>query len=133
MVVAIFGLGAYQATLSGRGGVHHCLVAEPRRLIIEDSDGGLAAREKAPRSPAGVLRLLGYDEPIGRTGPQPIKPRAARSGAFLRSARAARRRGELVQQASAVRSSGTRTLLINIEPVWAGDRLILSSDGGGSQ
>jgi arginine decarboxylase len=68
MVVAVFGVGAYQQMIAGRGGVHHCLSPEMRRIIIErDEDGaadaGLGAlviREVAPQSRDTIMAALGY-------------------------------------------------------------------------
>jgi len=68
MVVAIFGIGAYQQMIAGRGGAHHCLSPEMRRVIIErDGDGAINAglgalvmREIAPQSLESIMSLLGY-------------------------------------------------------------------------
>jgi arginine decarboxylase len=90
MVVAIFGIGAYQQMISGRGGAHHCLNPEMRRIIIErdaslsgdQSGDALVVREIAPQSIGAIMGLLGYAreplEPIARPTPAPIERRNAR-------------------------------------------------------
>lgn len=81
LYVAIFGVGAYQQMISGRGGAHHCLNPEMRRIIIEqDGDpvtgcglGALVVREIAPQNLETIMSLLGYSaEPLE----QPARPRA---------------------------------------------------------
>jgi len=70
-VVAVFGVGAYQQMISGRGGAHHCLSPEPRRLIVREVAGDLVVSEVAPQDQATIMRLLGYER--GETL-IPIKP-----------------------------------------------------------
>jgi arginine decarboxylase len=62
LVVAVFGVGAYQQMLSGKGGAHHCLNPEMRRLIIEEGAHGLTMREVAPQSLSQIMDALGYDQ-----------------------------------------------------------------------
>jgi arginine decarboxylase len=78
-VVAIFGAGAYQQMISGRGGAHHCLSPEPRRILIEERDGALVVHDQPAQSLATINRLLGY-APAPRRVPAP-SPVAARSRA----------------------------------------------------
>ena len=61
MIVAVFGVGAYQNMLSGKGGAHHCLNPEMRRLIIEQTEQGLVMREIAPQSLTQIMDALGYE------------------------------------------------------------------------
>jgi arginine decarboxylase len=95
MVVAIFGVGAYQQMISGRGGAHHCLNPEMRRIIIERDPGlsgagrgdALVVREIAPQSLDAIMGMLGYVreplEPIARPAPAPapVERRIAREPA----------------------------------------------------
>jgi arginine decarboxylase len=95
MVVAIFGVGAYQQMISGRGGAHHCLNPEMRRIIIErdaslsgdQSGDALVVREIAPQSLGAIMGLLGYAreplEPVARPipAPAPVERRIAREPA----------------------------------------------------
>lgn len=61
-VIAVCGIGAYQQMISGRGGAHHCLSPEARRIVIAQRDGGLITREVPQQSPAEIMRLLGYEQ-----------------------------------------------------------------------
>jgi arginine decarboxylase len=60
-IVAIFGVGAYQQMISGRGGAHHCLSPEMRRIIIERDGDAMVVREVAPQQVSAMMRLLGYE------------------------------------------------------------------------
>jgi arginine decarboxylase len=60
MVIAFFGIGAYQQMLSGRGGAHHCLTPEMRRIIIESEDDALIMRETPPQHLNDIMATLGY-------------------------------------------------------------------------
>jgi arginine decarboxylase len=93
MVVAIFGVGAYQQMISGRGGAHHCLNPEMRRIIIERDPGlsgegdALVVREIAPQSLGTIMGMLGYAreplEPVAGPvpAPAPVERRIAREPA----------------------------------------------------
>jgi arginine decarboxylase len=72
-VVAIFGVGAYQQMISGRGGAHHCLSPEPRRILIEEVNGELVVRDQPAQTMATISRLLGYPSTPRRVPtPQPV-------------------------------------------------------------
>jgi arginine decarboxylase len=60
LVLAIFGVGAYQQMISGRGGAHHCLSPEPGRVIVEEHAGRLVSRYVPQQDQATIMRLLGY-------------------------------------------------------------------------
>lgn len=95
-VLAVFGVGAYQQMISGRGGAHHCLTPELRRVIIERDGDALVVREVAPQSLGQIMALLGYStETLERPAipvpmPVPVERRAVREPA--RPSRPARRR-----------------------------------------
>ncbi|MEM8532742.1 MAG: arginine decarboxylase [Chloroflexota bacterium] len=72
LVLAIFGVGAYQQMISGRGGAHHCLNPEMRRIIIERDDDALVVREIAPQSVETIMGLLGYEHE--QLEPMPARP-----------------------------------------------------------
>lgn len=59
-LVAVFGAGAYQQMIAGRGGAHHCLNPEPRRITIHEVAGKLCYEVEAPQDQAEMMRLLGY-------------------------------------------------------------------------
>ncbi len=60
LVLAIFGVGAYQQMISGRGGAHHCLSPEPARVIVTEREGRLVSRYVPQQDQATIARLLGY-------------------------------------------------------------------------
>jgi len=70
-VIAVCGIGAYQQMISGRGGAHHCLSPEPRRIIFEEKEGRLVQRVEAAQSQADMMRLIGY-QPARQ--PAPVLP-----------------------------------------------------------
>jgi arginine decarboxylase len=82
LYVAIFGVGAYQQMISGRGGAHHCLSPEMRRIIVEQDGDALVVREIAPQSLGTIMSMLGYNseplEPVTRPQPVPVERRALR-------------------------------------------------------
>lgn len=62
MVLAFFGIGAYQQMLSGRGGAHHCLTPEMRRIIIEADGDDLVVRDVPAQQLNDIMQLLGYQQ-----------------------------------------------------------------------
>lgn len=76
LVVAVFGVGAYQQMISGKGGAHHCLSPEMRRIVIEQDGDALVLREVQPQNVAAIMGLLGYApeaiEPVAQ--PAPVFP-----------------------------------------------------------
>lgn len=74
-VVAFFGIGAYQQMISGRGGAHHCLSPEARRIIIERDGDALVVREIAPQNVETMMSLLGYAAPTMPVAPRHEVPR----------------------------------------------------------
>jgi arginine decarboxylase len=75
-IVAIFGVGAYQQMISGRGGAHHCLSPEPRRIVIEELKGELVVNDIPAQSMASINQHLGYPATSTR---RPAKPQPAPS------------------------------------------------------
>lgn len=93
--LAFFGVGAYQQMIAGRGGAHHCLTPEMRRIIIERDEDALVVREIAPQNLGQIMGLLGYAcETLELPAPQPervpVERRAPREP--VRPPRPARRR-----------------------------------------
>ncbi len=77
LVLAIFGIGAYQQMISGRGGAHHCLTPEAARFIVEERNGRLSSRVVPQQDQATIMRLLGYrPQPMAvpLTFRQPARP-----------------------------------------------------------
>ncbi len=63
LYVGFFHTGAYQQLLSGQGGVHHCLIPEPKHIYIDRLDDGsnTVCRIEELQSAHTSLSLLGYD------------------------------------------------------------------------
>jgi arginine decarboxylase len=70
MLIAVFGVGAYQGMLSGRGGAHHCLNPEMTRIIVEQRGERLVTRVVRQQSVAQIKQALGYERV-----PQPVRKR----------------------------------------------------------
>ncbi|MBC6989218.1 MULTISPECIES: type III PLP-dependent enzyme domain-containing protein [Hymenobacter] len=64
LYVGFFHTGAYQESLSGYGGLKHCLIPAPRHVILDrDEDGTLRDWEFASeQDPESMMRILGYTE-----------------------------------------------------------------------
>ena len=62
LYIGFFNTGAYQETISGFGGVHHCLIPQPRHILITKNDNGEFEYEifSEKQKPEDVLKLLGY-------------------------------------------------------------------------
>lgn len=90
-VVAVCGVGAYQQMISGRGGAHHCLSPEARRIIIEERDGRLVQREVAQQSQAEIMGLLGYEPATAPTRLPARRPARDSLAPLERDPEAARR------------------------------------------
>ena len=71
LIVGVFGIGAYQQMLAGRGGAHHCLNPEMRRIVVEEGPRGLELREVMPQSLSEIMYALGYTQetPAHRRAP----------------------------------------------------------------
>lgn len=63
LVVAVCGVGAYQSMIAGRGGAHHCLAPEARRVVVEEINGQIRLTEVPQQSLESIMRLIGYEEP----------------------------------------------------------------------
>jgi arginine decarboxylase len=60
--IGLFNVGAYQESLSGYGGIQHCLIPSPKHVIIDIDENGeyftkLFAKEQSYKS---MLKILGY-------------------------------------------------------------------------
>lgn len=72
LIIAVFGIGAYQSMLSGKGGAHHCLNPEMKRIIIEQEGDQLVTRVIEEQSLSQIMTALGYN-----TETQPARVRRA--------------------------------------------------------
>ncbi len=84
LVLAICGIGAYQQMISGRGGAHHCLSPEPRRISISVEGGRLAMQSRPQQDQAAIMRLLGY-RPQRVAPPLRLAPRYKTRRAYSQS------------------------------------------------
>ena len=62
LYIGFFNTGAYQETLSGEGGLKHCLIPSPKKILFyQDEDGQLKHRlMKEEQTSESMLKLLGY-------------------------------------------------------------------------
>jgi len=62
LYIGFFNTGAYQDTISGYGGVHHCLMPQPKHILIDkDNDGNLVYTVfREEQKPEDLLKILGY-------------------------------------------------------------------------
>lgn len=60
LLIAVFGVGAYQSMLAGKGGAHHCLNPEMRRVVVERVGERLVTRVVEQQSLSQIMTALGY-------------------------------------------------------------------------
>jgi arginine decarboxylase len=62
LYIGFFNTGAYQETIGGFGGLHHCLIPEPKHLLIDhDENGQIKTSVFSEQQTAdAVLKILGY-------------------------------------------------------------------------
>jgi len=58
LYIGFFNVGAYQENIGGFGGVHHCLIPQPKHIIIDENHEVKVFSEK--QSSEQMLSLLGY-------------------------------------------------------------------------
>nr|WP_298923707.1 arginine decarboxylase [uncultured Allomuricauda sp.] len=65
LYIGFFNTGAYQETIGGFGGLQHCLIPQPKHILIDrDLKGNLKTRVFAEQQTAGdFLSILGYGKP----------------------------------------------------------------------
>ena len=62
LYIGFFHTGAYQETIGGYGGVHHCLMPQPKHILIDKDEDGNFTYElfREEQRAEDVLKLLGY-------------------------------------------------------------------------
>ena len=62
LYIGFFNTGAYQETISGQGGIHHCLIPQPKHILIDKDENGIIATEifSEQQTADDVLQILGY-------------------------------------------------------------------------
>ncbi|MBW3517883.1 arginine decarboxylase [Flavobacterium sp. NKUCC04_CG] len=63
LYIGFFNTGAYQESISGHGGIHHCLIPQPKHILIDRDENGILATEvfSEQQTAEQVLSILGYD------------------------------------------------------------------------
>ncbi len=61
--IGFFHTGAYQDAIGGYGGIHHCLIPQPKQLVLDrDKNGELIERVfSEEQQAASMIKLLGYE------------------------------------------------------------------------
>ena len=63
LYIGFFNVGAYQESLGGYGGLQHCLIPQPKHLIISKNNEGKLEYKvfKEKQTPNDFLKILGYE------------------------------------------------------------------------
>ncbi len=63
LYLGFFNTGAYQESISGYGGIHHCLIPQPKHILIDRNDENELTYEmfRAEQKPEDMLKILGYN------------------------------------------------------------------------
>ena len=66
LYIGFFNTGAYQETIGGYGGLQHCLIPQPKHILIDkDADGNIVTSVFNPQQRAeDLLNILGYGRTI---------------------------------------------------------------------
>ncbi|WP_298416638.1 arginine decarboxylase [uncultured Kordia sp.] len=64
LYIGFFNTGAYQETIGGYGGLQHCLIPQPKRILIQkDNEGNITTQLFAEQQKAEeFLKILGYND-----------------------------------------------------------------------
>jgi arginine decarboxylase len=64
LYIGFFNTGAYQDTIGGFGGLQHCLIPQPKQILInKDKDGNLESTLFSDQQePQDFLKILGYEK-----------------------------------------------------------------------
>lgn len=62
LYIGFFNTGAYQESISGYGGIHHCLIPQPKHILIDRDEEGELQYEvfSNEQKPEEMLKILGY-------------------------------------------------------------------------
>lgn len=60
--IGFFNTGAYQESISGYGGIKHCLIPSPKHIIIDKDENGVMSdyELRAQQTSEDMLKILGY-------------------------------------------------------------------------
>jgi len=69
LYIGFFHTGAYQETLGGYGGLQHCLIPQPKHILVRcDDEGALRTEVFRPQQKVEeFLQILGYDAPLNKS------------------------------------------------------------------
>lgn len=64
LYIGFFNTGAYQESIGGFGGLQHCLIPNPKHILInKDADGNITTELFAPEQTSNqFLKILGYED-----------------------------------------------------------------------
>lgn len=64
LYIGFFNTGAYQESIGGFGGLHHCLIPQPKHILIDRDENGILATEvfSEQQTAEDVLDILGYSK-----------------------------------------------------------------------
>ncbi|KUF43186.1 arginine decarboxylase [Myroides marinus] len=64
LYIGFFNTGAYQDQIGGFGGIHHCLIPQPKHILIDKDENGIIATElfSEQQTAEQVLEILGYNK-----------------------------------------------------------------------
>ena len=64
LYIGFFNTGAYQESIGGYGGLHHCLIPQPKHLLIDkDENGKISTKLFSEQQDANdMLKILGYND-----------------------------------------------------------------------
>lgn len=63
LYIGFFNTGAYQETIGGFGGLHHCLIPQPKHILIDKDEKGNITTElfSEQQNAEDMLKILGYN------------------------------------------------------------------------
>ena len=64
LYIGFFHTGAYQDSISGYGGIKHCLIPSPKHVVIDRDENGQIVDYlfNDEQKPEDMLRILGYNK-----------------------------------------------------------------------
>ena len=62
LYIGFFNTGAYQESLSGQGGIKHCLIPSPKKILISKNEKGEIIDEvfEPEQTVESMMKILGY-------------------------------------------------------------------------
>ena len=63
LFVGFFNCGAYQESISGYGGIKHCLIPSPKHILIDKNEDGEVVHHvyRKEQTNTDMLKILGYE------------------------------------------------------------------------